>query len=128
MNVEPASCLSSPTTRLVSALVDKINPLLDMRYQLVWTFGGFLAEIPRHLGVNSALDTAADTLVAAYAGFCRGNFEPDTSVRRKYSRALCTLRTTLDDPVQAQSSETLCSAMLLMFCQVWFHCHIASSF
>lgn len=106
-------------TQLASAFVGKIDPTADIRYQLVWNFGAYLADIPRRLGTNPALDAASDALVAAHTNFCsNGHGVPDYAFLAKYSRALNVLRDELDDPDKAHSSETLCAIMLLMIIQV----------
>jgi hypothetical protein len=38
---------SNSMTKLASALVNNIDPTTDIRFQLVWNFGGFLADVPR---------------------------------------------------------------------------------
>ncbi|KAI9805437.1 MAG: hypothetical protein M1825_000688 [Sarcosagium campestre] len=109
---------SNSMTRLVSAMVDKIDPATDIRYQLIWNFGGYLAEIPRRLGANAALDAASDVLVAAHTNYCvLGRPRSDNRLLVKYSHALTALRDALDNPVQAHSSETLCAIMVLMIVQ-----------
>ena len=116
--IGPSRTLSNSLTRLTSAFVDKIDPTADIRIQLPWNFGGFLADIPCRLGTNDALDAASDALVTAYTGFCGGNVGPHPEVLVKHSRALNALRRCLSDPIKAYSSETLCSVMLLLIIQV----------
>lgn len=110
--------LSNKLTSLIAAFIGKVSPLIDIRYQLLGNFGGFLEDIPCRLGTSEALDAASDVLVTAHSRFCMGHLEPNSEVLRKYSRALKSLRHSLNDPVQAQSSETLGAVMLLMICQV----------
>lgn len=106
-------------TKLASALVDKIDPTTDIRYQLVWNFGGFLADVPRRLGMSPALDAASDALIAAHTNFCSsGHPGLECELLAKYSHALNVLRDALDEPVKAHSSEALCAIMLLMIVQV----------
>ncbi|KAI9794103.1 MAG: hypothetical protein M1833_000468 [Piccolia ochrophora] len=110
---------SNSMTKLVSALVNKIDPTADIRYQLVWNFGGYLADIPRRLGTNPVLDAASDALVSAHTNYCSsGHPRAGCELLAKYSHALNVLRDALDDPVKAHSSETLCAIMLLMIVQV----------
>ncbi|KAI9723213.1 MAG: hypothetical protein M1812_001095 [Candelaria pacifica] len=110
---------SNSMTTLASALVYKVDPNIDIRYQLVKNFGPYLIDIPRRLGINPALDAASDALVFAHTSFC-STFLPRSEYKllTKYSYALKVLRNTLNDPVQAQSSETLCAIMVLMIVQV----------
>lgn len=92
---------------------------MDIRYQLLWNFGGYLADVPRRLGMNPALDVASDALVSVHTSFCsQGHYVHDPRVLAKYSKALVVLRDALDDPDKAYSSETLCAIMLLMIVQV----------
>ncbi|KAI9769602.1 MAG: hypothetical protein M1835_006672 [Candelina submexicana] len=110
---------SNAMTTLVSAMVSKVDPTIDIRYQLVWNFGGYLVDVPRHLGVNPALDTASDALVSAHTSYCSsGPAHPGHELWAKYSHALNALREALNDPSTAQSAETLCAIMLLMITQV----------
>ena len=109
---------SNSLTQLTLAFVDKVNPSIDVSFQLVGNFGAFLREVPRRLGTNESLDAASDLLVTAYTRYCAGHIEPDGEVLVKHSRALSALSTCLNDPVTAHSSETLCSIMLLLICQV----------
>jgi hypothetical protein len=89
----------------------------DVRFNLAFSFGGFLTHIPRRLGRNEALDSASDALVSTHSCFCSGlNMSIDALT--KYSRALGVLRKYLDDSVKACSSETLAAIMLLLICQV----------
>jgi len=47
---------SNSMTQLASAFIGKIDPTADIRYQLVWNFSDYLADILRRLGTNLALD------------------------------------------------------------------------
>lgn len=106
-------------TRLSSAFIGRVSPTIDIKYQLLWNFGPYLAEVPRRLGFNPALDAASDALVAAHTNLCsHGRFVPQYGLMLKYSRALSALRGALDDPGTAQTSETLCAIMILMIVQV----------
>ena len=91
---------------------------IDISYQLSGNFGGFLLEVPRRLGVNEALDAAAEVLVYGHTRYCMGYRSPNTEMLVKHSRALNALRVCLDDPAQARTSETLCATMILSICEV----------
>ena len=114
----PPRSLSNPITRLTGAFIERIDPFVDIRFQLLWNFGDYLADIPCRLGISGALDAAADALVTAHTRFCVGHLDPNSTLLAKHSRALNILRQDLSDPVKARSSETLCSIMLLMIYQV----------
>ncbi|KAL9012364.1 MAG: hypothetical protein Q9173_002867 [Seirophora scorigena] len=113
-NRTPCNALSS----LTSAFIHRISQDVDIKFQLTWNFGGFLAAIPRRLGTSAALDAATDVLVAAHTGYCGGGITVDPSVLTKYSQALSVLRQDLNDVVKARSSECLCAALVLAIAQV----------
>ncbi|EFQ99034.1 hypothetical protein MGYG_02046 [Nannizzia gypsea CBS 118893] len=103
-------------TALRNSFIETLKPTTDLRYNLAWSFGGFLADIPRRLGVNEALDSAVQVLVESHQDFCAG-LGVTSRMLVGYSRALRMLRLYLDDPVKARASETLCSVMVLLMCQ-----------
>jgi hypothetical protein len=107
----------SPIDRLTSSYVNAIKTTTDMRYNLAWSYGDYLVDIPQRLGVNPALDASVDALVCAHSNICSGRKVTLESLQ-KYSAGLKALRDCLDDPSQARTSETLCAVMLLMNCQV----------
>ena len=114
----PLPSPSSSTTRLAVAVARIVSPTIDLRVQLTWNFGGFLADVPRRLGTNAALDTAASSLTAAYACYAVGQRTANRESLLIYTAAGKALRICLDDPVKAHSSETLCAIMILMIVQV----------
>ena len=109
--------LSNELSGLVSLFLATIKPSTNFRYNLAWTYGGFLEDIPQRLGLNRALDTAVQTLVCAHSNICLDR-EVSTESLRRYSRALSTLASSLNDPTSARSPETLCAVMVLLICQV----------
>ncbi|KAJ5595149.1 uncharacterized protein N7459_001357 [Penicillium hispanicum] len=109
---------SSEHSLLATAFTSTIKRSTDFRYNLWWTFGAFLEDVPRRLGTNEALDRAVDAVTTAHASFCGGR-GVTIEMLTKYSRALSTLRVYLDDPVHAQSSSTLGAVMLLLACQTF---------
>jgi hypothetical protein len=104
-------------TLLIGSFVQTFNATADLNYNLVWSYGLYLQEIPQRLGTNEALDTAVSALVAAHSSLASGR-EPSINAIYKYSRALQALRESLNDPIKAAASETLCAVKLLMICQV----------
>ena len=114
----PSPALANSLTRLISAFVSNIDPSADIKIQLPWNFGDFLSDIPRRLGTNEALDAASVSLVTSYTRFIAGDVLATPEVLVKHASALSVLRRTLDDPVKAYSSETLCSTMILIIVQV----------
>lgn len=104
---------------MTEALVNTIDPSLDISVQLAGNLCGFLHLVPSRLGTNKALDAATDALVTAYTNYRSGHRKADNIVLCKHSRALNELSSCLNDPVTAYSSETLCAIMLLLTCQVF---------
>ncbi|KAL2831299.1 hypothetical protein BJY01DRAFT_226708 [Aspergillus pseudoustus] len=109
------SAPSNKITLLGQALADAIKTK-DLRYNLLWAYGGYLLAVPARLGVNEALDTAVDALVTSHRTFSSRK-EITVASLTKYSRALTALRSCLDDPKTASSSETLCAVSLLLVIQ-----------
>ena len=111
---------TSPTSRLTtltSAFIDAIKWSTDLRFNLSFTFGGFLHEIPARMGLNEALDSAVEAVTDAHStACCLRNPTPENYV--KYSKALKKLKICLDDPVKATSADTLAAIMLLLIAQV----------
>lgn len=112
--------LSNDHTRRVGAFVDKIKPSTGVKFNLAWTFGNYLVDVPARLGTNDALDKAADAVLTALERFSFSGTPGQMTPRmlEKYTLALAALRTSLDDSVAAKSCETLCAIMLLLMCQV----------
>ncbi|KAF2835758.1 hypothetical protein M501DRAFT_941160 [Patellaria atrata CBS 101060] len=109
---------SNEKTLLANALIEKLTPSEDLRYQLAWTFGDLLAHIPRRIGSNQALDASVAALIAAHSHFstpldCSATYKSLVT----YSHALKALRACLDNPVTALESNTVCAVMLLLICQ-----------
>ncbi|EPE33525.1 hypothetical protein GLAREA_06538 [Glarea lozoyensis ATCC 20868] len=109
------SCL--PTNRLTVLTASLVQTFkTELKYNLIWSNGLYLQEVPKRLGYNDALDTSVSALTAAHLDIVLGR---KTSVKAltEYSRALRTLKNVLNDPVKACASETLCAVMLLLLCQ-----------
>jgi hypothetical protein len=113
------SCL--PTNNL-TVLIDSFVRTFktDLKYNLVWSNGLYLHEVPRRLGYNDALDTSVAALTAAHSDVVLGR-KPSVKALTEYTRALRTLNNYLNDPAKARASETLCAVMLLLVCQVRNH-------
>ncbi|KAK2760762.1 hypothetical protein FQN54_001998 [Arachnomyces sp. PD_36] len=107
---------SSGTDLLASAWVGAIKGATDLRYNLGWSYGAYLYDIPQRLGRNEALDISVDTLATAHSTFCSQGLVSVEGIT-KYSRALSVLRTYLNDPIKARTPETLCAVSLLLICQ-----------
>ncbi|KGO69233.1 YjgF/Yer057p/UK114 family [Penicillium italicum] len=114
----PRACPGNSMTSLTNSFVGAIKRSTDLRYNLWWSFGLFLEDVPRRLGSNEALDRAVDAVTTVHAGFCTRQ-PVSAEALTKYSYALKTLRVYLDDPLQASASSTLCAVMILLICQTF---------
>jgi hypothetical protein len=119
-NLKPPSIIVLPQAAadlLVASMIQTIDPSMDLRYNLAWSFP-VLEHVPQRLGRSAALDAAARVVIAAHCSHCisRRRVSPDLLV--DYARALTQLRLALDDIVTAQSLETLCAIKLLLVSQV----------
>lgn len=114
----PQSVPHSDISSLAGGFIMTIKRTTDLRYNLWWSFGLWLEDIPRRLGTNEALDRAVDTLTTAHSNFSC-NRGPSVEALSKHSRALRTLSVYLDDRVHAQSSSTLSAVMILLICQLF---------
>ncbi|KAJ5773220.1 transcriptional regulator family: Fungal Specific TF [Penicillium paradoxum] len=112
----PRACPGNDMTSLAHSFVAAIKRTGDLRYNMWWSFGIFMEDIPRRLGSNAALDRAVDAVTTAHKGFCSRQ-PAAVETLAKYSHALRTLKVYLDDPYQASSSTTLCAVMVLLVCQ-----------
>ena len=113
----PAVPASDWLTLVAAGFINAIKPATDLRFNLSYSFGGWLNQIPARLGKNAALDAAADAIVDAHAEKC--SFQPASQTSlAKYSKALGTLRDCLNDPTKSTSTETLAAVLMLMYCQV----------
>lgn len=116
-SVCPSRSPSSDVSALSAALVQAVKPETSWRFNIAYTYGGFISMIPQRLGRNAALDASVSALTEAHSDFC--NARPASQlVLSKYSQALTKLRMCLNDPQIAVQSETLCSVMLLLITQV----------
>lgn len=89
--------------------------MTDIRYELS-IYGDFLQDIPKRLGRNAALDSSVAALTFSFQAV-HTRVKP-AEVYLKYATALSSLRLCLDDPVEAQSPETLCAIWMIVICQV----------
>ncbi|GAM82626.1 hypothetical protein ANO11243_006080 [Dothideomycetidae sp. 11243] len=109
-------------SRLVASFVDHIDPKLDSRWQPPWNFTRLLQAIPSRLGCNQALDASAEAVLSAYQSCRARHVDASSSASdlvqqqslKHYNKALKALVGCLNDSVQAGSSETLCSTLLLL--------------
>lgn len=110
-------CPSSDTDVLVHSFLSMIGPTTDCKFNLMWTYGGFLQKVPQRLGCNTALDVAAQALVASHRDFSlRRPVTPGCLA--KYSDAIQALTRSINDPATSYALETVCAVILLTMCQV----------
>ncbi|KAG0158213.1 hypothetical protein PDIDSM_5726 [Penicillium digitatum] len=106
----PQAFPSNNMTSLTNSFVSAINRSTDLRYNMWWSFGLFLEDVPRRLGSNEALDRAVDALTTAHAGFCTRQPVPAAALV-KFSHALKILGVYLDDPIQARDAQGAASIL-----------------
>lgn len=120
-----AAVPSNSLTRIVNRFTSNLDSGQDSSYQLPWNFGPFLEDVPRHLGHNAALDSAAEALMTSYMAFRTRNrvnlSTNDALCVKSYGKAIKSLRECLNDQ-RASSSETLCSTMILLIVEVSSAC------
>ncbi|KAL4900225.1 hypothetical protein BDW74DRAFT_103165 [Aspergillus multicolor] len=112
VSVNPTNNAALLGQRLIAA----VKPQTSLKYNLAWSFGGYLALVPRRLGINEALDAAIDALVTAHQTFSSRKEITVTSLT-KYSRALGALTRCIDNPRTASTTETLCAVNVMLLVQ-----------
>ncbi|KAK6428618.1 hypothetical protein LTR95_015238 [Oleoguttula sp. CCFEE 5521] len=111
------SIVSSPATAAADSLrlrfLATIVPSTDFKHNLAWSYGPYLQEVPRRLGVSPSMDAAIEALVHAHHDICQ---QKPVSVIfvQKYGKALRTLRQALQDEEIARRPETLAAVMILV--------------
>lgn len=115
------ACSPSPTLRSeIAVIAENLIQILqidDPRF-CVAGIGGFVADIPRRLGTNEALDAGVKAFSAVMLAVRTGR--PKTSMFAEYGRALSVLRKLSVTPKKVETVETLCAMYLLTICQVRF--------
>ncbi|KAJ6017745.1 Cytochrome P450 [Penicillium sp. IBT 35674x] len=104
-----------PNDTLTTWFVNTLE-IQDVRYDITY-YGPFLRDLPRRLGSSPVLDAAATARVSSCPYFQKQDVPP--AILAKFGKALRTLRECLDDPVDAQSPNTLCAIYLISTCQSW---------
>ena len=102
------------TMKLTGLFVSRLE-IRDPRFN--WQcYGPFLRYVPQRLGVNDALDASVESLTCAFTSL--HTHQNSTNMLVKYGSALKKLRKCLNDPVKAQSPETLCAIYLILITEV----------
>jgi hypothetical protein len=118
--LKPASIILlpySPTDILVASVIQTMNPSVDLKYNLAWSFP-LVEYVPQRLGRSAALDAAAKVVIASHSSHCISRHLVSPSVLAEYSRALKHLVLALGNASTAHSLETLCAINLLLISQV----------
>lgn len=111
---------TSPTSRLTGAFVSHLAIRDLPGYDLIWTFGDILQDVPARLGTHAALDAAANAIVAT-SPCLAVHTTTTTSMRVAYASGLRSLREALV-PVEGSKAavpiEIWLAVYLLWICQV----------
>lgn len=89
----------------------------DLRYDPS-CYGMFLRKIPSRMGRSETLDASAVAVSKSLRAYQRKNI--DAEALSTYVRAIRILRGTLQDPVRANTADTLLSIYMVMICQVQY--------
>ncbi|VTO90236.1 unnamed protein product [Fusarium graminearum] len=113
-NSVPAAGPSSGKTLLASNLVHIIelrDPACDIS-----TYGWFIQDLPRRIGSNEPLDAAIAAFVAGF-GTLQDKTMSTVDALDRYVFALKALRKSMQNSVQANSVDNICSIYLIAICQ-----------
>lgn len=102
---------------LIHDFTRAIEPRTDIRYNLLWTYGAYMADIPKRLGTNTALDSSVRALTTLHSSYCSRTQILSPQGLSEYTNALSCLRKCLEDPTVARTAETLCAVSILVICQ-----------
>lgn len=106
---------SNEATVILNSFVHRLE-VKDLRYDICWTYGNLLKEVPKRLGTNAALDASVCALTTVLSDLSTG--QKSVHALTRYGWALRALRSCLNDPLIARSSSTLCAIYLIWICQV----------
>ncbi|KAF5984638.1 hypothetical protein FCOIX_2527 [Fusarium coicis] len=112
----PSSALSNEKTLVAGNLVHILefdNPGYDIS-----TYGWFVKDLPRHVGLSKPLDAAITAFVTGFAPL-KDRSTSKVDALDKYVFALRALREAMQDPGKAFSADNMCSIYLISICQEW---------
>ncbi|CEI63698.1 hypothetical protein FVEN_g6819 [Fusarium venenatum] len=115
-NPTPAPVLSNEKTLISGKLVHILN-LDDPAYDIS-TFGLFVVDLPRYVGSSKSLDAAISAFVAGF-GTLKNKTMSKIFALDRYVYAIKMLRETMNDPVLANTKDSMCSIYLIAICQEW---------
>ncbi|EOD43919.1 putative zn 2cys6 transcription factor protein [Neofusicoccum parvum UCRNP2] len=108
----PLSGIEQLTSRLVATLNEEV-PTNQIKL-----FGPFIGEVPRRLGSTTALNDAAACLTTTHDAIIRKHSKVRINPQL-YARALKSLHTAIEDPLQVKSTSTLCATVLLAITEAY---------
>lgn len=106
---------SSETSQLSKALVKDIE-IRDLRFDLIWSFGDVLKDVPQRLGFDKALDAATNTFIAMIPLVLSGR--SNDHMMRTYIDGLRAVNTTLSACKGCFTEHTWTAVYLMWICQV----------
>lgn len=114
-----------------TAAVVTLNATERLRFELVGAFRDgdpgyqftklgqrWISELPKRLGSSTALDDACACLAASYQSMVRKNDPSTWTPPARYSKALKSLRTSLQSPKESFSMNTLAASAVLYLVEV----------
>lgn len=116
-NLRPCYSPSNNQDQLTLAFIDAVRISANLKYSLSWAYGSFLADVPKRLGTNKALDAASRALIASHLCFSTPGRIISCQALSEYTKAIRVLRLSLDDPAEACSASTLCAVNILLITQ-----------
>ena len=112
--VSPATSPSNGLSRLIdgfASMLDVSEVGIDISI-----YGPFFEDIPRRLGTNEALDSAAQAFVTSFP--CVRTREVTGEMYKSCNTAITKLILALNDPEKNRQPETLCAVYMTMIFQV----------
>ena len=109
----------SKNEKLALMFCETFRPELPLEKSLS-SFGLYIFDIPRRLGVNEALDLSVNALCLAHRALLSGSKYDLMRSRIKYGQALIQLQQCLEFRDLATSEETLCATMFLAKYEVYY--------
>lgn len=110
----PIFIVSNEIETLAAALVAVVQPSTNVRWNVAWTYGDFLLDVPKRLGTNKALDAAVKSLLSAYTDMCVDKTRVSSKTLTLYGKAVSSLRSCLDDAETASTTETLSAVYMII--------------
>lgn len=108
---------SNNLTSLSALLVDKLRTK-HLDFDMQWTYGSFLDDVPKRLEHSEALAAATNALMSAHPRTADPSFSISQQQMQSYVAALQATRLALLRPSEAHSTNTMCAIYFLWVCQV----------